>query len=161
LAMRWPRGAIVPSDVVAAVPVSAPFSPPSATPRRSNRNTDEASAMLMIDGGRIGGGSFMFGLLCRRSLPMPIEKSPDQWGPQRNGVGGIDKVVSLAAERRHQVIFGVAAGAGVGFVHAPGQGRSEERVVLDIDPQHRRPRRAAEIRRRLDQFVGCTIVVGL
>ena len=59
------------------------------------------------------------------------------------------------------MVFGLAAGGREGGTHALRQIRAEEGVVLDVDPQHRHARGAAEIRGRLDQFVGRAIVVGL
>src|SRR4051812_50160716 len=57
------------------------------------------------------------------------------------------------------MIFGPAAGCSEGVMHALREIRAEERVVLDIDPQHRHPRGAAEIGgRRRPFFLGATIV---
>src|SRR5262249_17530997 len=69
--------------------------------------------------------------------------------------------VPFTAERGYQMIFGAAAGAGIGRMHPPGELGPEEGVVLDVEPEHRRSRRAPERGGRLDQLVGPAIVVRL
>jgi hypothetical protein len=49
------------------------------------------------------------------------------------------------------MIFGAAAGSGVGRIHLFGEIRPKESVVLDIEPQHWRPRRPPEFGSRFDQ----------
>src|SRR3954447_5266786 len=68
--------------------------------------------------------------------------------------------MSFATEGRHQMIFGPAAGPGEGLMHALRQGRAEERVVLDIEPQHWYPRGPAEIGSRFDELVWRAVVIG-
>jgi hypothetical protein len=95
------------------------------------------------------------------TLRVPFKKPADQRSPPGNGVGGIDHEMTLAAEGGQQVIFGVATAARISVVHAGGQSGYEERIVLRIDPQHRRSRGSPEICSRLDELVGRAIVVGL
>ena len=59
------------------------------------------------------------------------------------------------------MILGPAAGRGESLMPALRQGRAEEGVVLDIEPQHRHPRGPAEIRGRFDQSVWRAVVVRL
>src|SRR5260370_15636665 len=66
----------------------------------------------------------------------------------------------VAAERRKQVIFGAAARLGIGLVHSLRELGAEERVVLDVDPQHGYARALSEFACRRDQFVGGAIGVG-
>ena len=69
--------------------------------------------------------------------------------------------MSIATERRHQMVFGLATCRRKGLVHAFRQGRAKESVVLDVDPQHRHARCAAELTGRFHQFVWRAIVVRL
>src|SRR3569833_358248 len=59
------------------------------------------------------------------------------------------------------MILRVATGGGVGVVHAFRQNGPKERIVLDIDPEHRCPRQATELAGRVDQLVRRAIVVRL
>src|SRR6266481_10225321 len=95
------------------------------------------------------------------SLSPLVEKLRHERRPDRNGVGRADKEMSLVAERRHETVFGLAARRGKGLVHAFGQGRAEEGIVLDVDPQHRHPRRAAKLAGRFHQPLWRAIVVRL
>src|SRR6266404_8416857 len=96
------------------------------------------------------------------SLPILfVEKLRHERRPDRYGIGRANKEMSIATERRHQMVFGLAACRGKGLVHAFRQGGAKEGVVLDIDPQHRHARRAAELGGRFHQFVWRAIVVWL
>src|SRR3954454_9794034 len=96
-----------------------------------------------------------------RSLSQFVQEFRHERRPDRDGVGRADEEMSVVTERRHQMVFGLAAGPGKGLVHAFGQGRAEESIVLDVDPQHRYPRRAAELTGRFHELVRCAIVVRL
>jgi len=96
-----------------------------------------------------------------RSLSLFVQEFRHQRRPDRDGVGRADEEMAVVTERRHQMVFGLAAGRGKGLVHAFGQGSAEEGIVLDVDPQHRHPRRAAELAGRFHQFVWRAIVVRL
>src|SRR5260370_31365147 len=65
----------------------------------------------------------------------------------------------VAAERRKQVIFGAAARLGIGLVHSLRELGAEERVVLDVDPQHGYARGVSEFACRRHQLVRGAIVV--
>src|SRR6476620_2002272 len=95
------------------------------------------------------------------SLSLLVEKLRHEWRPDRDGIGRVDKEMPIATERRYHMIFDLAAGRGESLVHAFGQGWAKEGVVLDIDPQHRHPRRATELTRCFHQLVRRAIVVGL
>src|SRR5436190_5769347 len=75
--------------------------------------------------------------------PVLVEERAYQWCPDRNGFGRTDQEMALVAERGKQVILGLAACGGVGLVHPLRKIGTEERVVLDVDPEHRRPRSAS------------------
>src|ERR1700748_868375 len=92
---------------------------------------------------------------------MLVEELADHRRPDLDGVWRINEEMSVAAKRRQQVIFGIAASTGVGLVHPLRQSGTEERVVLDVEPKHRHPRRTSEIPRCSDEFVGRAIVVRL
>src|SRR4051794_35514875 len=94
-------------------------------------------------------------------LSVLVQKPAHQRRPDRNGIGRADQEVPIAAERGQQMVFGTAAGGGKSLMHPFGQGRTEERIVLDIDPQHGYPRGAAELAGCFDQPVRSAIVIWL
>src|SRR2546430_6340676 len=63
--------------------------------------------------------------------------------------------------RRKQVVLSLAAGGGEGRMHPLRKLGPKKGVVLDIHPEHRYARSAAELAGRPDQPVGCAIIVGL
>src|SRR5204863_8310030 len=84
-----------------------------------------------------------------RYLSLFVEKLRHERRPDRYGIGRANKEMSIATERRHQMVFGLATCRRKGLVHAFRQGRAKESVVLDVDPQHRHARWAAERTGRL------------
>src|SRR5437879_5397132 len=96
-----------------------------------------------------------------RFLSLLVEKFRHERRPDRDGVGRADEEMSLVAERWHETVFGLAACRVEGLMHAFGQGRAEEGIVLDVDPKHRHARRAAELLGCFHQFVRRAIVVWL
>src|SRR5258708_34818813 len=95
------------------------------------------------------------------SLSLLLEELRHERRPDRDGVGRADEEMPLVAERRHETVFGLAAGRGEGLMHAFGQGWAEEAIVFDIDPKHRHPRCTAEFAGCFHQSVRCAIVVWL
>ncbi len=73
---------------------------------------------------------------CRRpfQLSMMIEKLAYKRLPKRNGVGGPDQKMAFIAKWRKHPIFGQSSGTRVGIVHAFGECRTKEGVVLGVDP---------------------------
>src|SRR6476659_787454 len=92
---------------------------------------------------------------------MLVEESADQRRPDRHGICCIDKEMPVAAVWWKQMVFGIAAGGGEGRMHPLRQFGSEIGVVLDIHPQHRHSRRAAELAGGFNQLLGRTVVIGL
>src|SRR6185437_14125164 len=90
---------------------------------------------------------------------MFVEETADQGRPQRDAIFGIDEEMSVMAECRQHVIFGIAACGNEGAVHPLCYFRPEIAIVFGIDPEHRDARGAAEFGRRGDEFIRSAIVV--